>query len=119
MTTMKGECSEHVTEPGMYGSFHPHNCTRKAVVTRTVKDGWGSSVKMVTREYCKQHDPVARADKMAAKDAVAQAAKDAVEAKHMLQRAGWIKAIRDGKIDNATEFVDEIYAAGVRKGYSR
>jgi hypothetical protein len=111
-------CSERVTEPGMYGSFHPHNCTRKAIVTRTTKEGWGSE-KMVTRAYCKQHDPVARAEKMAAKDAVVRAAKDDVAVRHAAQRAIWILKIqRDAHVD-AGALVDEIYKAGVRKGYGR
>jgi hypothetical protein len=56
---------------------------------------------------------------MAAKDAVEQAAKNAVQVKRDAQRAVWILTIRGGAVDNAAALVDEIYEAGVRKGYRR
>jgi len=39
------QCQVSVCPPGQWGAFQPHQCTKKAVVTR---DG---------KRYCKIHDP--------------------------------------------------------------
>ena len=41
-----GKCNAQVWGSGRYDSFHPHRCTRNAVIVR--RDG----------AYCNQHDPV-------------------------------------------------------------
>lgn len=77
-----GQCRCAVPDEGRWPTYH--QCNRKAKVTRTVK----LHGEIVEVEYCGQHDPVAVAEKDAARKAKYDAQWAAREAKWARQRAG-------------------------------
>jgi hypothetical protein len=77
---MTNQCIEQVTPRETFGSFHPSQCSRRGVVEREGK--W----------YCKQHDPVAVAERRAANRAKYRAVRDERSAVRDLQQrknAAW------------------------------